>query len=266
MRARQAVWAAILISCAEQPSEPRRPAPTPGIAAKATPEPTASAPTPPSATEAPPPPAPPDPGRANTDPGDDDVVGPPEAIPDCHERLLAAKVRFHDGSIPIRPSAGGSCGAAQVIVYEEGPQRVKWNAAPVVSCQLALGLARFESVLVEEAERTLGSRITRIQQGGTYSCRRMARFRLASEHSYANAIDLLAFELADGRRLSVKRHFGKLDAEPTTPESIFLRTTACRAFDEGSFSVVLTPFWDALHADHFHLDQARYRVNACRPR
>jgi hypothetical protein len=31
------------------------------------------------------------------------------------------------------------------------------------------------------------------------------------------------------------------------------------------FSNVLTPFWDAHHANHFHLDLARYRVNGARP-
>jgi hypothetical protein len=30
------------------------------------------------------------------------------------------------------------------------------------------------------------------------------------------------------------------------------------------FSVVLTPYWDALHRDHFHLDLARYRVDGTR--
>jgi hypothetical protein len=28
---------------------------------------------------------------------------------------------------------------------------------------------------------------------------------------------------------------------------------------------VITPFFDALHRDHFHLDQARYRIDGSRP-
>jgi len=130
---------------------------------------------------------------------------------------------------------------------------------------MALGLARFEAILQEEAERHLGARVARIVQGGTYSCRKMARFALVSEHSYANAIDIRGFVLDDGRHVTVKQHFGALDAEPNSAASRFLRSVAHRAFDDEVFSVVLTPYWDALHADHFHLDQARYRVDGSRP-
>lgn len=215
--------------------------------------------------EAPPEPPPPDPGRANTDPSDDAVVGPPEPILDCSARLEQAGVRSRPGSIPVRQQAGGHvCGAEQVVVYEKGPSDAKWNAAPALTCPMALGLARFEAILQEEAERHLGARVARIVQGGTYSCRKMARFRLASEHSYANAIDIRGFVLDDGRHVTVKQHFGALGAEPNSAASRFLRSVAHRAFDEEVFSVVLTPYWDALHADHFHLDQARYRVDGSR--
>lgn len=228
-----------------------------------------SVPSPALTSAAPEPPAPPvpDPGGANLDPDDDDTVGPPDAIADCEQRLAAAGVRFRPGRIPVQPQAGGYvCGTPQAVIYERGPTGVRYNAEPAVSCALALGLARFETIVAEEAERTLGTGVQRIIHGGTYSCRKMARFRMVSEHSYANAIDIRGFVLKDGRTLSVKRHFGKTNAEPSTPEARFLRTVARRAYVEDVFSVALTPFWDALHADHFHFDQARYRVNATGPR
>jgi hypothetical protein len=130
---------------------------------------------------------------------------------------------------------------------------------------MALALARFERVAQEEAERELGSRIVRVEQGGTTSCRRIGRFPgLMSEHSYANAIDVRSFRLADGRTVSVKEHFGKVGEEPTSPQGRFLRALAHRLYDENVFSVVLTAFWDDLHRDHFHLDLARYRVDGTR--
>jgi hypothetical protein len=130
---------------------------------------------------------------------------------------------------------------------------------------LALALARFEALLQEESERTFGVRVKRINQGGTYSCRKMARFStMVSEHSYANAIDLRSFTLENGNTISVKQHYGKPDTEPSTDEARFLRRLANRAFDEGVFSVVLTPKFDRLHADHFHVDMARYRVDGSR--
>ncbi|MEZ4221088.1 MAG: extensin family protein [Polyangiaceae bacterium] len=213
--------------------------------------------------DATPPPPPPDPGRANLDPEDDEVVGPPTPIADCEARLAQAGVSFKAAKLPLRTQpSGAQCGAEQVVIYEAGPAAIAWNVRPTVTCQMALGLSRFESILQEEAKAVLGSEVKRINQGGTYSCRKMARFALRSEHSYANAIDIYGVVLADGRTVTVKRHFGSLKEEPEAAESRFLRKVARRAFAEDVFSVVLTPFWDKLHHDHFHVDQARYRVNA----
>ncbi len=119
-----------------------------------------------------------------------------------------------------------------------------------------------EKILQQEAKTLLATQVKGIQQGGTYSCRRMARFALRSEHSYANAMDIYGFSFTNGKRINVKLHFGKLSEEPDVATSKFLRKVARRAFSEDVFSVVLTPFWDKLHADHLHVDQARYRVNA----
>jgi hypothetical protein len=158
-----------------------------------------------------------------------------------------------------------TCGAEQVVTYLGGPAGIRYNAAPTLTCRMALALAHFEQVAQEEAETTLGVRIARFRHIGTYSCRKMARFDWVSEHSYANAIDLQVITLTNGRKLDIEKHFGSLGPPPDRPEQRFLRTLSNRAFDEEMFSVVLTPFWDKLHRDHFHLDLARYRVDGTRP-
>jgi hypothetical protein len=145
-----------------------------------------------------------------------------------------------------------------------GPEHLRYNAPPLLTCTMALALADFERETEEEALRQFGKRVVRIEQGGTYSCRKMARFSLVSEHSYANAIDVKAMVLEDGRRIEVSRHFGPLDKEPRTPEGRFLRALSRRLYDDGVFSVVLTRYFDELHRDHLHLDLARYRVDGTR--
>jgi hypothetical protein len=70
--------------------------------------------------------------------------------------------------------------------------------------------------------------------------------------------------LSDGRKVSVRRHFGSLDEAHQQPQALFLRGLAHRLYDEALFSVVLTPYFDRNHADHFHLDLARYRVDETR--
>lgn len=204
---------------------------------------------------------------ADLDPDNDDVIAPPDRIDDCEGRLRAAGVSFAPADLPVKEARGKqpTCGVEQAVVYKRGPSGIRYNSAPIVSCGMALGLARLEQVLSEEAERHLGQKVARIEQGGTYNCRRMSRFDLVSEHSYANAIDIRSVTLKNGRKLTVLGSFGKLDAEPKRPESRFLRSVANRLYDEGAFSVVITPFFDALHRDHFHLDQARYRIDGSRP-
>ncbi len=203
---------------------------------------------------------------ADLDPDNDNVVAPPSPIEDCAAKLRAAGVEFVSAQLPVRPANAEhpTCGVEQAVVYRRGPANIRYNSPPLLSCGMALGLARFEQALSEEGPRQLGQRITRIEQGGSYNCRKMARFALVSEHSYANAIDIRSVTLENGRRLTVLGTFGKLDAEPQGPEARFWRTVARRLYDEGAFSVVLTPFFDGLHKDHIHLDQARYRVDGSR--
>lgn len=175
-------------------------------------------------------------------------------------------MRYRGAELPLSQRRGATftCGAEQVVVYLGGPANIRYNAAPTLTCRMALALARFEQIAIEEAKAALGTGIARFSQIGTYSCRKMARFDWVSEHSYANAIDLAAVTLENGRRLTVEKHFGKTSEAPPGPEARFLRTLANRAYDEALFSVVLTPYWDHLHRDHFHLDLARYRVDGSR--
>jgi hypothetical protein len=204
-------------------------------------------------------------GLADLDPNNDAVVAPPEVIADCEARLTTAGARFQHAELPAKKTSKGHvCGAPQAVIYRGGSDGPKWKSAPLVSCGMALAFLRFETLLREESERRLGSRVVSIEQGGTYNCREMARFDLMSEHSYANAIDIRSFRLADGRTVSVERHFGRPSAEPKTAEGVFLRALARRLYDENVFSVVLTEYFDRLHRDHFHLDLARYRIDGTR--
>jgi hypothetical protein len=85
-----------------------------------------------------------------------------------------------------------------------------------------------------------------------------------SEHSYANAVDLTRFTFKNGKSVSVLNDFDVGTGPPARAGGDFLRAISQRGEDEGAFSNVLTPFWDAAHKNHFHLDLARYRVEGAR--
>jgi len=220
------------------------------------------------------PPQPPRPARspfayANDDPDDDFVVAPPEPRADCHEALTAAGVQFADAKIAVHREGKGktqlTCGADQIVVYRKSAAGITYEPTPIVTCTMALALAHFDAVLEEEATRAFGERVVRVTQLGTYACREMAAYRgWVSEHSYANAIDVETFELKSGKRVSVLAGFERGD-ETHTRAGGFLRAVSRRTYDEGLFSNVLTPFFDALHRNHFHLDLARYRNDGTRP-
>jgi hypothetical protein len=191
-------------------------------------------------------------------------VAPPEVIEDCEDRLTTANVLYRHAKLPVHKSNGMVCGTEQAIIYLRGPTGLRIEPTPVVSCGLALALAHFELVLDRTAQEFFASPVVSVTQGGTYNCRNMARFRWVSEHSYANAIDLYEFVLANGKRINVLRHFGSPHEPANTVETRFLRLLANRAYDEKVFSVVVTRFFDELHRNHIHVDMARYRTDGSR--
>lgn len=216
------------------------------------------------AIAAPAPAAPEEAATANLDPNDDEVVGPPAALDDCEARLQHAEVRFEPATLRLFEKHGVTCGAPQAVKYLGSSEGIAFSPRPIVTCQLALGLRRFEALAQRLALQHFGMRIKSIKQGGTYNCRSMARFKLVSEHSYGNAIDLYEFTLQNGKKISVLTHFGSPRTDASSKEGRFLRELARAAFDEQIFSVVVTRFFDELHRDHIHVDMAHYRTDGTR--
>ncbi|NVD43572.1 extensin family protein [Altererythrobacter sp. HHU K3-1] len=124
------------------------------------------------------------------------------------------------------------------------------NLGPV-TCPLAdkaIGWARFG--VDRAARQILGNGLAQIETFGSYSCRNVAGSSRRSAHSRANAIDVAAFVLTDGRRISVKDDWH----EGSSEERRFLRIvhdSACKRF-----GTVLGPEYNAAHRDHLHLEMS----------
>lgn len=132
---------------------------------------------------------------------------------------------------------------------------------PPTTCALAAAMELWLTRAVEPAaEEILGSPLARIEHLGAFSCRRLyGRSEGAwSEHATGNAIDISAFVLEDGTRISLLG-----DWEGEDDEARFLRSVRDGAC--GIFGTVLSPDYNAAHRDHFHLDQeARGWGGVCR--
>lgn len=125
-----------------------------------------------------------------------------------------------------------------------------------LSCRAAVSLAMWERhAVLPEAERLFGVPLRRLEHVGSYACRNVygREGGPRSQHASADALDVVGFVLADGRRIAVARDWRGDDAKAR-----FLRGVhdgACRYFDG-----VLGPDYNREHADHFHLDRGPYRL------
>ena len=107
------------------------------------------------------------------------------------------------------------------------------------------------------AYQMLGSELARVETYGSYTCRNVigtGRGDRRSGHAVANAVDVGGFVLRDGRRVTVQSGWHS-DDETTRDFLQAVRRSACRRF-----GTVLSPDYNAAHANHLHLedDGARF--------
>lgn len=123
-------------------------------------------------------------------------------------------------------------------------------------CSIAVRLYLWErTVLQPVAREELGTSVARIQHFSSYSCRAIrttaGNSRRMSQHATANAFDIAGFVLEDGRHITLLKHW-----DGDGPEARFLRRVRNGLCDW--FNVTLSPDYNALHADHFHVDMGPF--------
>ena len=183
---------------------------------------------------------------------------PPPALPSaaaeaatrqCHADLLREGMDFR--ILPDRRFERGCSALGAVQLLDIGTPVTNLGA---MTCPLARQFGRWVREAVQPAAtQWLGTRVRRIETFGTYSCRSVnsqpgARI---SEHGFANAVDVAAFVLADGRRVAVEQGWRGEDERVRR----FLRAVheaGCRRFAIG-----LGPDSDAYHYNHLHFDMGR---------
>jgi hypothetical protein len=155
--------------------------------------------------------------------------------------------------VAMKPGGADQCGYTDAVRLRSGVGAIALVPAAVApSCPVVAALKLWEWQVVQPAaQRIYGAPVRSIRHFGSYSCRRMYGRGQGdfSEHATADAIDVSAFVLKDGRQISVLK-----DWKGKGKDADFLR--AVRDGACGLFSTVLSPDYNAAHRDHFHLDQA----------
>ncbi len=172
----------------------------------------------------------------------------------CFADLSRENVRY--SPLPDRDYGGGCTVIGAVQLIDIG---VPVTGLKAMRCGLAeefIGWTR--NAVAPAAYQILGSKLVRIETMGTYACRNTigtATARL-SGHALANAVDVSAFILADGRRISVQDGWRSED-EDIRHFLQTIHTSACKRF-----GTVLSPDYNAAHHDHLHLEDDH--KNFCR--
>lgn len=180
-----------------------------------------------------------------------EVWAPDEIV--AAQRACISAVADHAYDLePLEPIREGLCGAPAPVSLHGLPGESELRLMPpaTLTCAMSARLREWVvRVLQPTARARLGSPVVKLRLMGTYTCRRRyaeANTRL-SQHALAKAIDIGAFQTADGQVISVLNHWPGDDER-----AAFLRdihTGACQIFD-----TVLGPRANEAHANHFHFD------------
>jgi hypothetical protein len=158
-------------------------------------------------------------------------------------------------SIPDIHGAGG-CGGTDLVRLEaivlSNKHRVAVTPAATLRCSMATAIADWVRTDIVPLTEKLGSEISVLDNFDSYECRGFNRSPGAhlSEHGRANALDVRAFKLADGRAISLTDRTVARDLRESVLHSVCAR-----------FMTVLGPDSDWYHEDHIHLDLMERRNN-----
>jgi len=192
---------------------------------------------------------------------DDEIDLPPDGTD------AAGAARYMNSpSYPARPAPYSQAPYSQAPAQQPLPRLGPAQGSPVtavgpvvvkptatLACPIVSELDRWLADTVQpSAMRWFGARVAEIKQISAYACRGMNGNSHAhiSEHAFGNALDIAAFVLADGRRISVKDGWRGMPEEQG-----FLRDVQSGAC--AHFTTVLAPGSNVYHYDHIHVDLMR---------
>jgi hypothetical protein len=158
-------------------------------------------------------------------------------------------------SIPDIKGPGG-CGGEDLVRLEAvvlpDKRKVAVKPAAILRCKMATAIADWIRSDIVPIAAKLGSQLSDLDNFDSYECRgrnRVAGAQL-SEHGRANALDVRAFKLTNGKSIYLTDRTVAREVR----ESVL--HAAC-----ARFSTVLGPGSDWYHEDHIHLDVSERRNN-----
>ena len=152
---------------------------------------------------------------------------------------------------------GNGCGLAGAVQLVDIGVPVAGLGA--VRCGEARAFASWvRNAVAPAAYQILGSELRRVEGMGSYACRNVVgsprNAGRRSGHAIANAVDVGGFTLADGRRVTVLGDWRSADPQVRAFWTA-VHGSACKRF-----GTVLSPDYNAAHANHLHLEDDRAKM------
>jgi hypothetical protein len=177
---------------------------------------------------------------------------PQEPAPSACRLRLTTEIAIAPSLPPI--SGPGECEAPDVVRLEAVvlPDHSEVAVTPpaTLRCSMAEAVAAWVREDAAPRLRALGASLKTIETADSFDCRgrnRIAGAKL-SEHGRANALDVHALKLADGKVLALT------DPKVDKDFRLGLRQSVC-----ARFTTVLGPGSDGYHEEHVHFDLAERR-------
>jgi hypothetical protein len=158
-------------------------------------------------------------------------------------------------SVPDIKGPGG-CGGEDLVRLEAvvlpDQRKVAVKPAAILRCKMATAIADWIRSDIVPIAAKLGSQLSDLDNFDSYECRGRNRIAGAqlSEHGRANALDVRAFKLSNGKSIYLTDRTVAREVRESVLHS------AC-----SRFSTVLGPGSDWYHEDHIHLDVSERRNN-----
>jgi hypothetical protein len=162
----------------------------------------------------------------------------------CFALLSRSEIAFDRQQYPLNDRG---CGFEDGVMLRK--QSVNYGGGVLLRCPMAASLVLWERhVLQQEAERVMKKKVRAVRSIGTFSCRNVNHRKEGrlSQHATANAIDISSFTFEDGSTATLLKDWNNAERGEFLKA---VRDGACRFFGG-----VLSPDYNAAHANHFHFD------------
>ena len=194
-----------------------------------------------------------EPAREDKHP-DEKAVEAPAPQPSACRLALTDQIAIAPTLPPI--NGAGGCGGDDLVRLEAivlpDKSRVPLKPAATLRCPMASAVAEWVRGDVAAIAAAGGTSVSELDNFDSFDCRgrnRMVGAKL-SEHGRANALDVRALKLANGRSISLTDRTVSRELRESVLHSACAR-----------FSTVLGPGSDWYHEDHIHLDLMERRNN-----